>query len=103
MPFLAESYLLLVSGPSIPYNNTVFPLATLSPPPKSTASNRASTRSPLQALSSRTQDLFDLHPQLSQSQIAWGVVIQRIELARDHDRRAIQHSVVQPTLGYITE
>lgn len=31
------------------------------------------------------------------------VVFQRIEPARDHDRRAIQHSVVQLTLGYITE
>ncbi len=54
-------------------------------------------------LSPRGQSMFDLHPQLSHSHIAWGVVFQRVEPARDHDRRAIQHSVVQPTLGYIIE
>lgn len=29
--------------------------------------------------------MFDLHPQLSHSHIAWGVVFQRIEPARDHN------------------
>ena len=47
--------------------------------------------------------MFDLHPQLSHPHIARVVVFQQIEPARDHDRRAIQHSVVQLTLGYITE
>lgn len=47
--------------------------------------------------------MFDFHPQLSHSHIARGVVFQQIEPARDRHRRAIQHSVVQLTLGYITE
>ena len=35
--------------------------------------------------------------------MAWVVVIQRVEPVRVHKRRAIQHSVVQLTLGIITE
>ena len=57
----------------------------------------------LQALNPRTHAMFNLHPQLFHSHIVRAVVFPRIEPAWDHDRRAIQHSVVQPTLGFITE
>ena len=58
--------------------------------PHSSPSNKASIRSPIQqTLRPPNNDMFDLHPQLSQSHIARAIVFQRIEPARGSNRRAI--------------